>query len=133
MSEKEKAPENIKYTKNHEWVQLEGETAVVGITDFAQESLGDIVFVELPDVHSKVEKDQTFGVVESVKSVSDLYSPVTGEVTEINIHLETSPESINNNPYEAWIIKVKTDQLPEGHELFNRNQYENYCQSLEQK
>jgi glycine cleavage system H protein len=101
-------PEKLKYTKEHEWVKLDGDIVVVGITDFAQHELGDIVFVELPALGRKFAKGETFGVAESVKTVSDLYSPVAGEVSEINAELENAPEKVNKDCYGAgWLIKIK--------------------------
>ncbi len=101
-------PEELKYTEEHEWVLVEDDIATVGITDFAQDQLGDIVFVELPEVGDMLEEGGTFGVVESVKAVSDVYAPVSGEVVEINEALPDEPEALNNSPYDAgWMIKVK--------------------------
>ena len=120
-------PKNLKYTKNHEWVEIEGNTATIGITDFAQEALGDIVFTELPELHSIVKKNLAFGVVESVKSVSDIYTPVTGEVVEINVHLESSPEAVNEDPYKSWMIKVKMKNVSEIENLLDHDKYEEFC------
>ena len=101
-------PAELRYTKDHEWVRVEGDVAVIGITEHAQDQLGDVVFVELPDVGSSYETGDTFGTVESVKAVSDLYAPLSGEVTEINEALEDTPENVNSEPYEGgWMIKVK--------------------------
>lgn len=101
-------PDDLKYTKEHEWVKVEGETAVVGITDFAQNELGDIVFVELPEIGRKLAAGESFGVAESVKTVSDLYSPLSGEVVETNQGLDSQPELVNSAPYgEGWMIKLK--------------------------
>jgi len=100
-------PEKYKYTREHEWVEAAGNIGTVGITDYAQNSLGDIVFVDAPKVGTKVEKGAVFGSVESVKAVSDLYSPVTGTVTEVNEELASSPEKINTDAHGAWIIKVE--------------------------
>lgn len=101
-------PEELKYTEDHEWVLVEGDIVTVGITDFAQDQLGDIVFVELPEVGDTLEEGKTFGVVESVKAVSDVYAPVGGEVVEINEELPDEPEALNNSPYEAgWMVKIK--------------------------
>lgn len=122
-------PANLKYTKDHEWALIEGDTVTVGITDFAQGSLGDIVFVEMPEVGSKLEKGKTFGVVESIKSVSDLYSPVTGEVLTTNAELEDSPEQINNKPYESWFVKLKVESQGDLNELLSPEDYEKVCQS----
>lgn len=103
-------PENLHYTKDHEWVRLEGGHAYIGITDHAQQSLGDITFVELPEVDAAFSTGDTFGVVESVKAASDLYMPVSGQVLEINDVLDASPEKVNEDPYgEGWLIKVKLD------------------------
>jgi len=101
-------PENLKYSKEHEWVRVEGDTAVIGVTAFAQDELGDVVFVELPKPGRALETGATFGVAESVKTVSDLFSPVSGQVTEANGALESQPELVNKSPYQqGWMIKVK--------------------------
>jgi glycine cleavage system H protein len=102
-----KIPENLKYTKDHEWIKIEGEFAIVGITDFAQSELGDIVYVDVETQGDVVEQEEVFGSVEAVKTVSDLFMPLTGEVVEFNEELESSPESINSDPYgKGWIIKI---------------------------
>ena len=107
-------PDTIKYTKDHEWIRVDGTTGVIGITDYAQGELGDIVFVEVPPIGRKVEAGQVFGTVEAVKAVSDLYSPVTGEVVEVNKEIQDSPELVNKEPYErGWMIKVKIDNAAE--------------------
>ena len=104
-------PDNLLYTADHEWIRDEGETCVIGITDHAQDSLGDVTFVELPLVGEQFDAKAVFGVVESVKAASDLYMPVSGEVVEINEELNDSPESVNNNPYESgWMIRVRPTQ-----------------------
>ena len=104
-------PDNLLYTADHEWIRDEGETCVIGITDHAQDSLGDVTFVELPQVGEQFDAKAVFGVVESVKAASDLYMPVTGEVVEINEELNDSPESVNNTPYESgWMIRVRPTQ-----------------------
>ena len=101
-------PEELKYTEDHEWVLVEDDIVTIGISDFAQDQLGDIVFVELPEVGDTVEAGKTFGVVESVKAVSDVYAPLSGEVVEINEELPDEPEALNNSPYEdGWMIKLK--------------------------
>ncbi len=101
-------PEELKYTEEHEWIMIEGDIATVGITDFAQEQLGDIVFVELPEVGDMLEAGKNLGVVESVKAVSDVYAPLSGEVIEVNEELPDEPETLNNSPYESgWMIKIK--------------------------
>lgn len=119
--------DELKYSKSHEWVKLDGGTAVVGLTDFAQSELGDLVFVNLPEVGDTVEAGEVFGDVESVKAVSDVYSPVTGEVTEINEELLDSPELINDNAYEAWFIKVKDVSATE--ELLTAEEYKAFVES----
>ena len=102
-------PEDLQYTKSHEWVRIEGDTATIGITDHAQDELGDVVFVELPDEGATFDAGESFGTVESVKAVSDLYTPVGGEVVEVNSTLEDAPENINEDPYgEGWIVKLRT-------------------------
>ncbi|MDX2479698.1 MAG: glycine cleavage system protein GcvH [Desulfuromusa sp.] len=101
-------PEELKYTEDHEWVLVEADVATIGITDFAQDQLGDVVFVELPEVGDTLEMGKTFGVVESVKAVSDVYAPISGEVIEINEELPDGPEALNTSPYEdGWMIKVR--------------------------
>jgi len=103
-------PDNLHYTKDHEWLKIEGDHALIGITDHAQQSLGDITFVELPEVDAQVSVGDTFGVVESVKAASDLYMPVSGQVVAINEALDASPEQVNDDPYgEGWLVKVKLD------------------------
>ncbi len=104
-------PEDLQYTKSHEWVRTEGDTATIGITDHAQEELGDVVFVELPEEGATIDAGESFGTVESVKAVSDLYTPVGGEVVEVNSSLEDAPEKINDDPYgEGWIVKLRTSE-----------------------
>ncbi len=118
-------PADLKYSKEHEWLRLEDGVAVIGITAFAQDELGDIVYVEQPKVGGAVKQDGQFGVVESVKTVSDLFSPVTGEVVEINEEVASSPELINKDPYGAgWIIKVKPDDLKELEHLMDATSYQ---------
>lgn len=100
--------DDVKYTKEHEWVKLEGDVATVGITDYAQRQLGDVVFIELPEAGAQVEQMKPFGVIEAVKAVSDIFSPITGEVTEVNSELQTQSNLINSDPYgQGWIIKIK--------------------------
>jgi glycine cleavage system H protein len=120
-------PNNFKYTKEHEWVSVEGGTGTVGITDHAQDELGDIVFVNLPKVGSKTEKGHSFGSVESVKAVSDLYSPVSGEVIAINDLLSTTPEKLNEDPHgAAWLIKLKLSAPAEINDLLSAGDYQKY-------
>lgn len=118
-------PAGLKYTKEHEWIKVEGNTATVGITDHAQGALGDIVFVELPKEGDDLEAMKTFGVIESVKAAEDLYSPLTGKVAAINENLEASPESINKSPYEdGWIIKIEMTNTGELDQLMDAAAYE---------
>jgi glycine cleavage system H protein len=120
-------PEDYKYSKEHEWVLVEGNVATVGITDFAQDQLGDIVFVELPAVGDKVSKEDAFGVVESVKAVSDIYAPVSGKVLEINDDLPENPEMLNEDAYgDGWIIKIEMSDPEELADLLNASEYEEY-------
>lgn len=120
--------ENLKYTKEHEWTKIDGEIVTIGITDFAQSALGDIVFVELPEVGRELKADEVFGVVESIKSVSDLYCPLSGVVTEINETLLETPENCNQAPYEAWMIKLKMSQPTEQNQLLDAQQYKEICE-----
>jgi glycine cleavage system H protein len=115
-------PEDLQYTKSHEWVRMDGDTATIGITDHAQDELGDVVFVELPDAGASFDAGESFGTVESVKAVSDLYTPVGGEVVEVNSALEDAPENINEDPYgEGWIVKLRTTDEPD---LLSPQEYE---------
>jgi len=117
-------PSTYKYTKEHEWLALDGSTGTIGITDYAQSTLGDIVFVELPKVGDTVTGGQTFGSVESVKAVSDLYSPVSGTVTAINEELNSQPDKVNENAHEAWIIKVELSDPAQVDALLDAPAYE---------
>jgi len=119
-------PEKYKYAKSHEWLEVSGETGVVGITDYAQSSLGDIVFVELPKVGQQVEAGSTFGSVESVKAVSDLYSPATGTVTEINESLNDAPETINTAANDTWLIKLSLTNPDDANALLSAADYETF-------
>ncbi|GIV30006.1 MAG: glycine cleavage system H protein [Bacteroidia bacterium] len=117
-------PDNLKYTKEHEWIKVEGNTGIVGITDFAQKELGDIVYVDVPTVGEVVNKDSVFGTIEAVKTVSDLFSPVTGKVLELNTALDSAPEKINQDPYgEGWIIKISIDNPEELNTLLSAEEY----------
>ncbi|MCY1377200.1 Glycine cleavage system H protein [compost metagenome] len=117
-------PEGIKYTEEHEWVSLDGDVATIGITDFAQSELGDIVFVEVETVGESLAKNEVFGTVEAVKTVSDLYLPLSGEVLEVNARLTDEPELINNDPFgEGWIIKLKVDNVADAEELMDAGAY----------
>ena len=118
-------PAELKYTKDHEWVRIEGDTAIIGITDFAQHELGDIVFVDVTTIGQSLAKDSIFGTVEAVKTVSDLFMPVSGEVLELNAKLETAPESVNSDPYnEGWMIKVKMSDASEFESLMSAEDYQ---------
>jgi glycine cleavage system H protein len=119
-------PEKYKYTREHEWIEIAGKQGTIGITDYAQNSLGDIVFVDAPKVGAKVEKGAVFGSVESVKAVSDLYSPVSGTVTAVNEELHASPEKINTDAHEAWIIKVELSDASELDALLPVADYEKF-------
>lgn len=117
-------PEELYYSEEHEWAKKEGDTVRVGITDFAQSELGDVVFVELPEVGDEIEADESFGSVESVKTVSELYAPVSGEIVEVNEELEDSPEFVNESPYEkAWMIAIKMKDESELKQLLSADQY----------
>ena len=120
-------PEDLKFSKEHEWVLVEGNVATVGITDYAQDQLGDIVFVELPGVGDKVSKEDAFGVVESVKAVSDIYAPVSGKVVEVNDDLPENPEMLNEDAYgDGWIIKIEMNDPEEIQDLMTATEYEEY-------
>ena len=119
-------PTDRKYTKEHEWIQVNGTTATVGITDYAQGSLGDIVFVELPKVGAELTKGKTFGTVESVKAVSDLFAPASGTVTEVNGDLATSPENVNKNAHDSWMLKLTVKDAGELDGLLSAADYEKF-------
>ncbi len=117
-------PSDLKYTKDHEWVKIDGDTATIGITDFAQSELGDIVYIDVDTLDDTVEKDEVFGSVEAVKTVSDLFMPLTGEVIEFNEALEDSPESVNKDPYgDGWMIKVKIEDTGQIESLLDAEAY----------
>ncbi len=117
-------PENLKYTKDHEWVRVEGEEAFIGVTDFAQGELGDIVFVEVETEGDELEKEEIFGTIEAVKTVSDMFMPIGGEVLEFNERLEEAPDLINSDPYgEGWIVKIKITDSSELEGLLSADQY----------
>ena len=117
-------PANLKYTKDHEWISIEGDVATVGITDFAQKELGDIVYVEVETLDQTLEKDEVFGTVEAVKTVSDLFLPLTGEIIAFNDDLESTPESVNSDPYGAgWMIKIKLTNIDEVEGLLSSDSY----------
>lgn len=117
-------PSNLKYTKDHEWVSIDGDVATVGITDFAQKELGDIVYVEVETLDQTLDKDEVFGTVEAVKTVSDLFLPLSGEIIEFNDSLETDPEKVNTDPYgDGWMVKVKFSNPSEVSELLDSDAY----------
>ena len=116
-------PTDLKYTKDHEWVRIAGSEARVGITDYAQKQLGDVVYLELPEVGRTVKKGEVFGTIESVKAVSELYSPVSGEVTQVNTSLTEKPESVNKDPHDAWMIAVKVADPGEAADLLDSVKY----------
>lgn len=119
-------PANLKYTKDHEWISLDGDVATVGITDFAQKELGDIVYVEVETLDQTLDKDEVFGTVEAVKTVSDLFLPLAGEIIEFNESLETSPEKVNSDPYgEGWMVKVKVSDVSDFENLLDSEAYKN--------
>lgn len=118
-------PENLKYTKDHEWVLVEGDTATVGVTDFAQSELGDIVYVEVETLDETLDKEEVFGTIEAVKTVSDLFMPVSGEIIEFNDKLETNPEVVNEDPYgEGWMIKIKFSSTDDLNDLLSPEEYQ---------
>ena len=122
-------PKDLKYTKDHEWVRIDGDTAIVGVTDFAQGELGDIVFVEIETVDESLDMEEVFGSVEAVKTVSDLFMPISGEIIEFNEALETDPELVNSDPYgEGWMIKIKIADKSELNDLITEETYSNLIQ-----
>ena len=117
-------PEQLFYTKEHEWAKIEDNIAIVGITDFAQSQLGDIIFIEFPNIGDEFKKDDVFGEIEAVKTVSELYIPLSGKITEINLELEDSPEKVNSDPYgDGWIIKVELSRMDEKSNLMKPSAY----------
>ena len=125
-------PDGLLYTKEDEWVKVDGDEGTIGITDFAQDALSDIVYVELPDVGDNIEAEDSFGVVESVKAASDLYSPVSGEVTAVNDDLLDAPEILNSDPYgEGWMVKIKLSDPAELQGLMDAAAYTAYCEERE--
>ncbi len=125
-------PKNLKYTKNHEWLRVDGDQAYIGITDYAQHHLGDIVFVEIPEVDSEVGAEDSIAVVESVKAVSSVYSPISGTILEANEELESSPELLNDDPYENWIAVISVDDDAEVEKLLSAEDYDALCAELEE-
>jgi glycine cleavage system H protein len=121
-------PTDLKYTKEHEWIKVDGGNGTIGITDFAQQQLGDVVYVELPEVGSTMTAGQVFGTIESVKAVSELFAPVSGEVTEINTSLKDRPDHVNSKPHETWMVKVKLSNAGEVSSLMDAKAYEGLIQ-----
>ena len=119
-------PADLKYTKDHEWVRVEGDTGTVGITNFAQLQLGDVVYVDLPEVGTELTAGQTFGTIESVKAVSELYAPVSGEVLAVNTALKDKPEDVNAKPHDTWMIKVRLANAAETHSLLDAAAYQSH-------
>jgi glycine cleavage system H protein len=117
-------PANLKYTKDHEWIDVSGDRGKIGITDYAQQQLGDVVYVELPEVGARLKQGQSFGTIESVKAVSELYAPVAGEVLEVNAGLKDKPEAINKDPHGSWMIVVKLTSPAEAGALLDATQYQ---------
>jgi glycine cleavage system H protein len=117
-------PANLKYTKDHEWIDLSGDQGKVGITDYAQQQLGDVVYIELPEIGAKLKQGQSFGTIESVKAVSELYSPVSGEVVEVNAALKDKPETVNQDPHGNWMVVIKLTSAGEAGALLDAAQYE---------
>jgi len=116
-------PTTFKYTKDHEWVDVSGDRGKIGITDYAQQQLGEVVYVELPEIGAKLKQGQSFGTIESVKAVSELYAPVTGEVVEVNASLKDKPEAVNANPHASWMIAIKLTNPGEVGSLLDASQY----------
>ena len=117
-------PAGFKYTKDHEWIDLAGDTGKVGITDYAQQQLGDVVYMELPEVGAKLKQGQSFGTIESVKAVSELYSPVSGEVVEVNTALKDKPETVNKDPHGSWMVVLRLTNAGEAGALLDATQYQ---------
>lgn len=123
-------PSDLKYSKDHEWIKVDGDTAIIGITDFAQRELGDVVYVEIESVGEELEEQSVFGTVEAVKTVSDLFMPLNGEVLEFNTALEDTPEAVNEDPYESgWMIKIKIQNPDQLNELLDADQYKSLIEA----
>ncbi len=122
--------EGLYYTKEHEWIKVEGSTGIVGITDYAQEELGDIAYIDLPETGKEVKKNEKICDIESVKAVSEIYSPVSGKIIEVNSELEDSPEKINESPYDTWIVKIEIRDEKEIENLMDKKKYEEYLNTL---
>jgi glycine cleavage system H protein len=124
-------PENLRYSKDHEWVKVDGDTAAIGITDYAQHALGDVVYIDMPRVGDKLGTHEAFGSVESVKAVSEIFTPVAGEIVEVNEELNDTPEAVNSDPYgAAWMIKVRMDNPGETDAMLSAEEYEEYLSSV---
>ncbi|CAM2854187.1 glycine cleavage system protein GcvH [Hathewaya histolytica] len=121
-----KVLENLLYSKDHEWVKVDGDKAYIGITDYAQDALGDIVYVELPSIDDELSKDETFGTIESVKAASDAFSPISGTVIEVNESLEDTPDALNEDPYENWVVCVNVGDKSELEELMSAEDYKKF-------
>ena len=121
-------PSDLKYTKEHEWIRVDGTTGTIGITDFAQQQLGDVVYIELPEIGTRLKASQSFGTIESVKAVSELFAPVTGEVLETNASLKDRPDHVNSQPHETWMVKVKLTNAGELSGLMDAGAYEQMIQ-----
>jgi glycine cleavage system H protein len=117
-------PQTLKYTKNHEWIDLTGDRGKIGVTDFAQQQLGDVVYLELPEIGTRLEAGQSFGTIESVKAVSELYAPVSGEIVEVNDALKQKPELVNSEPHASWMVVIKLSKPDEVGALLDATQYE---------
>jgi len=123
-------PENLRYSKDHEWISVDGDVAAIGITDYAQSSLGDVVYIDMPRVGDKFAAHEAFGSVESVKAVSEVFTPIGGEVTEVNEGLNETPEKVNSDPYgDAWFIKIKMDNAGEADGMLSSAEYEEYLEA----
>lgn len=124
-------PENLRYSKDHEWVKVDGDVAAIGITDYAQHALGDVVYIDMPRVGDKLGAHEAFGSVESVKAVSEIFTPIAGEIVEVNDALNDTPEAVNSDPYgDAWMIKVKMDNPGEADAMLSSEEYEEYLTSV---
>ena len=127
-------PKDLRYTDEHEWAKIGGDVAIVGVTDYAQQSLGDVVYIELPEIGSEVKKGEELGSIESVKAVSDVFSPMSGEVIEVNEELSDHPEYINQSPYgKGWIVKIKISKPEEAKELMDSVQYEEFVKKVSEE
>ena len=123
-------PENLRYSKDHEWIRVDGDVATIGITDYAQHSLGDVVYIDLPRAGDKLNSHEAFGSVESVKAVSEIFTPIAGEIAEVNEGLNDTPEAVNNDPYETvWMIKVKMENPLEADGMLSAAEYEEYLEA----